>query len=62
MAGGKERRWRCHYDFPIIESAVEEYCSAPAGYAVRVWLKWKIRVFLRKGEDNHVVLVVYVCL
>lgn len=43
MTGGKERRWRCHYDSPIIKSAVKEYRSAPAGYAVRVWAKWKIQ-------------------
>lgn len=62
MAGRKEGRWLCHYDFQIIESGVKEYRSVPAGHAVRVWLKWKIRIFLRKEEKNHVVLVVYVCL
>lgn len=45
--------WRCHYDYRVIENAVREYTSAPAGYAIDFGLTDDGRTLLIEVNDGY---------
>ena len=45
--------WRKHYDYRVIESAVKEFASAPAGYAIDFGLTDDGRTLLIEVNDGY---------
>ncbi len=45
--------WRKHYDYKVIENAVNEFTSAPAGYAVDFGLTDDGRTLLIEVNDGY---------
>ena len=45
--------WRKHYDYKVIESAVKEFTSAPAGYAIDFGLTDDGRTLLIEVNDGY---------
>lgn len=45
--------WRKHYDYKVIESAVKEFTSAPAGYAIDFGLTNDGRTLLIEVNDGY---------
>ena len=45
--------WRKHYDYRVIENAVKEFTSAPAGYAIDFGLTDDGRTLLIEVNDGY---------